>query len=190
MHMNVTQDNTCWRIILTDSGLPFWKTRKLHEMSEREWESLCDGCGRCCLVKLEDEDTGRIYATDVTCRLLDAGTCRCINYPRRQEIVPDCIRLTPDEVARIPWLPPTCGYRLVREGMDLPWWHPLVSGDPETVHTAGVSVRGRVSASEDDIDVDDLQERIVAWPTLTPEEEAAEAATDRKRRRERRGRNG
>lgn len=148
-------------------------------MSEREWESLCDGCGRCCLVKLEDEDTGRIYATDVACRLFDAGACRCKDYAHRQEMVPDCIRLTPQEVARLTWLPPTCAYRLVREGADLPSWHPLVSGDPDTVHTAGVSVRGRVSASEDDIAVDDLPERIVDWPMQVPKSAADAAASIR-----------
>ncbi len=178
-----------WRMTLTESVLPFWKNKKLHEMSEREWESLCDGCGRCCLVKLEDEDTGRIYATDVACRLFDANVCRCKDYAHRQEMVPDCIRLTPQEVARLTWLPPTCAYRLVREGADLPAWHPLISGDPETVHTAGVSVRGRVSASEDDIAVDDLPERIVEWPMLTPEDEAPKAGARRRRKPEPRGNN-
>ncbi|MGV6873010.1 YcgN family cysteine cluster protein [Pseudochelatococcus sp. B33] len=175
---------------MTEPGLPFWKTKKLHELSEREWESLCDGCGRCCLVKLEDEDTGRIYATDVACRLFDAGACRCRDYAHRQALVPDCIRLTPAEVARLTWLPPTCAYRLVREGADLYWWHPLVSGDPETVHAAGVSVRGRVAASEDDVAIDDLPDRIVHWPMLTPEAEAAEAGPSRRRKREKRGRGG
>jgi uncharacterized cysteine cluster protein YcgN (CxxCxxCC family) len=154
---------------LSSSEKPFWKTKKLEEMSAQEWESLCDGCGRCCLVKLEDEDTSQIYATDVVCRLFDAGTCQCSNYPQRQEIVPDCIRLTPEQVAQITWLPPTCAYRLVREGADLHWWHPLISGSAETVHEAGVSVRGRVSASEDDIPLDDLPDHIVAWPMQVPE---------------------
>lgn len=172
---------------MTSAPSPFWKTKKLHEMSEREWEALCDGCGRCCLVKLEDEDTGRIYATDVGCRLFDAQTCRCKDYAQRQRKVPDCIRLTPAEVARLTWLPPTCAYRLVREGADLYWWHPLVSGDPETVHTAGVSARGRVSTSEDDIAIDDLPERIVNWPMLTPDEEEAEIVSERQRKREKRG---
>lgn len=150
------------------SELPFWKTKTLDEMSEREWESLCDGCGRCCLVKLEDEDTGQIYATDVGCRLFDAGTCRCQNYAQRQEKVSDCIRLTPEEVDLIPWLPPTCAYRMVREGKDLQWWHPLVSGSSETVHEAGISVRGKVSANEDEIPLDDLPDHIVDWPLQAP----------------------
>ncbi|MFC0218142.1 YcgN family cysteine cluster protein [Pseudochelatococcus lubricantis] len=153
---------------MSSSDLPFWKTKKLHEMSPEEWELLCDGCGRCCLVKLEDEDTGRVYATDVSCKLLDAGTCRCSDYANRRRKVPDCIRLTPQEVARITWLPPTCGYRLIREGADLPWWHPLVSGDPETVHSAGISARGRISATEEEIAVDDLPARIVDWPMEDP----------------------
>src|SRR5688500_10417759 len=112
-------------------------------MNPAEWESLCDGCGRCCLNKLEDFDTAEIVWTDVACRLLDEGTCRCTNYPGRQAEVPDCIQLTPESVRTLSWLPPTCGYRLVEEGRDLYWWHPLVSGDPATVHQAGISVRGR-----------------------------------------------
>jgi uncharacterized cysteine cluster protein YcgN (CxxCxxCC family) len=139
-------------------------------MTPEEWESLCDGCGRCCLVKLEDEDTGRTHYTDVACTLFDAGTCRCRDYVNRQAKVGDCVRLTPAEVRRLTWLPPTCAYRLVREGKDLPWWHPLVSGDPDTVHQAGVSVRGRVSTSEDDVPLDDLPERIVGWPMRVPKQ--------------------
>lgn len=147
---------------------PFWRTKTLDEMTRAEWESLCDGCGRCCLVKLEDEDTGRIHATDIGCRLFDAGTCRCKDYVNRSATVPDCVTLTPREVRDLAWLPPTCAYRLVGEGRDLPWWHPLVSGDPETVVAAGVSVRGRVYASEEDIVEDDLVERIVNWPLRWP----------------------
>jgi uncharacterized cysteine cluster protein YcgN (CxxCxxCC family) len=120
------------------------------------------------LVKLEDEESGRIFATDVGCRLFDAGTCRCRDYPNRSTIVPDCVTLTPQEVRSLPWLPPTCGYRLVAEGRDLPWWHPLVSGDPETVVAAGISVRGRVHAAEDEIDEEDLVERVVNWPLRWP----------------------
>lgn len=156
--------------MLTDSGSsPFWKTKRLEEMTDKEWESLCDGCGRCCLVKLEDEDTGQILATDVSCMLFDAGNCRCKDYANRQSKVPDCVRLTPQEVRRLPWLPPTCAYRLVREGADLRWWHPLVSGDPDTVHTAGISARGRVSCSEDEIEIEDLPDRITGWPLQDPE---------------------
>lgn len=156
---------------MTDAPIrpePFWLSKTLDEMTMQEWESLCDGCGRCCLVKLEDDDTGRIHATDIGCRLFDAGTCRCKDYSHRSTLVPDCVTLTPEDVRTLPWLPPTCAYRLVGEGRDLPWWHPLVSGDPETVVTAGVSVRGRVFASEDDVDEDDLPERIVNWPLRWP----------------------
>lgn len=121
---------------------PFWRTKTLEEMTTEEWESLCDGCGRCCLVKLEDEDTAEVYLTRIACRLLDHGTCKCSDYPRRFEKVHDCIKIDAQKVREIDWLPQTCGYRLVYEGRDLFWWHPLISGDPETVHEAGVSVRG------------------------------------------------
>jgi uncharacterized protein len=119
----------------------FWRNKTLDEMSKEQWESLCDGCGRCCLNKIEDSDKGEIYLTKVACRLLELGSCRCRDYPNRQRWVPDCISLTVEDVRSISWLPPTCGYRLVDEGKDLLWWHPLVSGSPDTVHEAGISVR-------------------------------------------------
>jgi uncharacterized cysteine cluster protein YcgN (CxxCxxCC family) len=147
---------------------PFWKRKSLEQMTDSEWESLCDGCGRCCLNKLEDEDTGRIYFTDVGCRLLDDAGCRCKDYDHRQKKVPDCVRLTPANVRQLGWLPPTCGYRLVADGRDLYWWHPLVSGDPETVHAAGVSVRGRVAANEKHVPDDELEDHIVRWPGMVP----------------------
>lgn len=130
---------------------PFWRTKTLAQMSPEEWEMLCDGCGKCCMSKLEDEDTGDIYWTSVGCRLFDAGTCRCRDYANRQDKVADCIRLTPDNVAAISWLPQSCAYRLVAEGRDLFWWHHLVSGSRQTVHEAGVSMRGRVTACEDEL---------------------------------------
>ena len=133
------------------SELPFWKTKSLSQMSPSEWESLCDGCGKCCLSKLEDEDTGEIHWTSVACRLFDAGACKCRDYPNRTKKVHDCVRLTPDNVGTISWLPSTCGYRLVSECKDLFDWHPLVSGSPNSVHEAGVSVRGKVTAFEDDL---------------------------------------
>ncbi|WP_108661186.1 YcgN family cysteine cluster protein [Acuticoccus kandeliae] len=142
---------------------PFWRTKSLEEMNPEEWESLCDGCGRCCLNKIEYADTGELAWTDIACTLLDHGTCQCRNYHRRTEIVPNCVPLTPATVRELTWLPPSCAYRLVRDGRDLFWWHPLKSGDPNTVHEAGISVRGRV-ISEDGVDVDDYEERIVEWP--------------------------
>jgi uncharacterized cysteine cluster protein YcgN (CxxCxxCC family) len=148
--------------------IPFWKRKSLSDMTDSEWESLCDGCGRCCLVKLEEEETGRIHFTDVGCRLLDGASCRCRDYPNRSAQVDDCVRLTADTVGTLKWLPPTCGYRLLSQGRDLYWWHPLVSGDPATVHDAGISVRGRVSAAEQDVADDDLEERIVQWPLRMP----------------------
>jgi hypothetical protein len=147
---------------------PFWRAKALEEMTPSEWESLCDGCGRCCLVKLEDEDTGRILATDVACTLFDAGDCRCRDYANRAAKVSDCVTLTPAEVRKLGWLPPTCAYRLVARGEDLKWWHPLVSGDPRTVIVAGVSVKDRVFASEDDVPADKLASRIAAWPLKFP----------------------
>ncbi|OAS27413.1 hypothetical protein A5481_01210 [Methylobacterium platani] len=151
------------------AATPFWREKTLEAMTLQEWESLCDGCGRCCLLKLEDEDSGEIHYTDIGCTLLDAGTCRCRDYARRQRKVPDCVRLTPEAVRSLPWLPPTCGYRLVRDGHDLPWWHPLVSGTRATVHEAGISVRGRVSGTEEEFETEELPDRIVDWPGRDPE---------------------
>lgn len=146
---------------------PFWR-KPLSELTAVEWESLCDGCGRCCLVKLEDEDTGKIHFTDIGCALLRDSDCRCSDYKRRQRRVPDCVKLTPQDVGNLRWLPPTCAYKLRDEGKDLPWWHPLVSGSPETVHEAGISVRGRVSAHEQDVPLAEYVNFIVAWPGRTP----------------------
>ena len=141
---------------------PFWKRKSLEQMTAREWESLCDGCGRCCLNKLEEEGTQKIFFTDVACKLLDHDTCRCKDYRNRLKKVPDCVGLTPQNMRTISWLPGTCAYRLVAEGHELYWWHRLVSGSPETVHEAGISMRGRTTASETDMaDVDDYFEHML-----------------------------
>ena len=140
---------------------PFWKTKTLAEMTQSEWESLCDGCAQCCLVRLEDEDTGELATTDVVCHLLDSGACRCTDYKNRAARVPDCLVLTPDLVGNLGWLPASCAYRVLSEGGDLAWWHPLVSGSAETVHEAGISVRGRV-VSERDVPLEELADHIAA----------------------------
>ena len=126
---------------------PFWE-KPLGTLSRAEWEALCDGCGQCCLHKLEDEDTGEVHFTNVACRLLDTGTAQCKDYRGRLAHVPDCLRLTPAKVAALAWLPGTCAYRLRASGEPLPEWLYLVCGDRDAVHRAGVSVRGRV-VSED-----------------------------------------
>ncbi len=153
---------------MDDDKAPFWREKRLSDMTRAEWESLCDGCGRCCLNKLTDIDTDETVFTNVGCRLLDDQTCRCTDYKNRQAKVSDCVQLTWRNVGRIRWLPPTCAYRLLAEGKELAWWHPLVSGSAETVHEAGVSVRGRVAASEADVPDDEMENFIVAWPGRWP----------------------
>ena len=139
---------------------PFWEQKSLSQMTEREWESLCDGCALCCLIKLEDADTHKIAYTDIACKLLDSGTCRCTDYKNRQHTVPDCITLSTKNVKSLDWMPATCAYRLIAEEKKLAWWHPLVSGDPNTVHQAGISVRGRVIPEQRG---DDPEDRIINW---------------------------
>lgn len=149
-----------------DGESPFWIRKTLAEMTPAEWESLCDGCGKCCLVKLEDMDTGAIYQSRVACRLLDTGTCRCSNYVDRQRHVPDCVVLTPENILDLPWIPDSCAYRKLALGEPLDWWHPLVSGDPETVRTAGISAAGHV-VSETSVDEADVEDYVIeeddAW---------------------------
>jgi uncharacterized cysteine cluster protein YcgN (CxxCxxCC family) len=144
---------------------PFWKTKPLAKMSRSEWESLCDGCGRCCLHKLRDAVTEELAFTNVACRLLDLPTARCADYANRRTWVPDCVKLTAAKLRELDWLPPSCAYRLLHEGQDLPWWHPLVSGRPETVEEAGISVKGRVIRERD---AGALEDHVVAWPGRIP----------------------
>ena len=142
---------------------PFWQRKTLLEMTQAEWESLCDGCGRCCLVKLEDEDTGQIHNTSLSCRLLDTKTCRCKNYKDRHALVDDCIRLEPGNVTELKWLPRSCAYRTLAEGRSLEYWHPLISGTNATVIEAGISVAGQVM-SEEEIDEEEAVDHMRGWP--------------------------
>lgn len=141
---------------------PFWETTALNDMSQSQWESLCDGCARCCLHKLEDAYTGEIHYTSVACRLLNDSSCRCRKYVKRQQLVPDCIVLTPAHSGDMDWLPDTCAYRLLDEGKTLPQWHPLRTGDPDSVHRAGISVRGK-TVNEEGVHDDDLENYIINW---------------------------
>ena len=148
--------------IVNDKKAPFWESKSLVQMTTAEWESLCDGCGRCCLNKLEDWDTGEIHFTNIACSLFDGQSCRCKDYENRFETVPDCVKLEPQDIASYPWLPPSCAYRRLQEGRGLPDWHPLISGREESVHEAGISVRGR-TISETGMKVDDYEDHLVDW---------------------------
>ncbi len=127
----------------------FWKRKSLAEMSKEEWESLCDGCALCCLQKIEDEETGDVYFTDIACRLLDTETCRCTNYAERAKLVSDCLVLSADDPDAFHWLPDSCAYRRLADGKDLPEWHPLITGDPNSVHEAGISAKGKMVSETD-----------------------------------------
>ena len=142
---------------------PFWEVKQPEELSAAEWEALCDGCGLCCLVKLEDADTGELHYTSMVCELMDSTSCRCRDYENRHRSVPDCLPLTPDNIGKIEWLPPTCAYKIHAAGKPLYWWHPLVSGSRETVHEAGISLRGW-TINERDADLDDVFQYIVDRP--------------------------
>jgi len=145
---------------------PFWKTKSLADMTRNEWELLCDGCARCCLHKLEDIDTREIGYTNIICRLLDLKTCHCMDYANRHTEVPTCVFLNAKNVCDFNWLPDTCAYRLLARGEELAWWHPLVSGNPGTVHEAGISVRG-IAIKEEEIDMKELEDHVVAWVTVS-----------------------
>lgn len=139
---------------------PFWIRKTLYQLDQDEWESLCDGCGLCCLQKLEDEDDNSVYYTRIACKLLDLKTCQCTDYSNRRATVPDCIQLTPGQADEFKWLPPTCGYRLVSEGKDLPLWHHLVCGDRDAVHHERISQSGRM-LSENSVPEDDWEEHLI-----------------------------
>jgi len=138
---------------------PFWETTALRDMNRAQWESLCDGCGKCCIHKLEDEETGELHATNVACRLLDRRTGRCSDYRNRRAHVPECVRLTPAKLETLDWLPDSCAYLRIHRGQGLADWHPLISGDPDSVHRAGISVRGW-TISEDE--AGPLEDHIIA----------------------------
>ncbi|WP_203293289.1 YcgN family cysteine cluster protein [Maricaulis parjimensis] len=140
----------------------FWKVKSLSEMTRREWESLCDHCGKCCLIKLEDEDTGTLLNTDIACKLYDCDRGGCRDYIQRKKHVPDCVVLTPETVDKLPWIPRTCAYRLIAEGRDLYDWHPLITGDPDSTRKAGMSVAGMVRPETEFQDVD-WEDHIVEW---------------------------
>lgn len=140
----------------------FWESKSLEEMNTQEWESLCDGCARCCLLKLEDDETAEVVYTRVVCHLLDSQRCRCRKYEQRHALVPDCVVLTAAEARSFTWLPQSCAYRTLAEGRPLAEWHPLVSGDPKSVHRAGISVRGKV-VSERHVHPDDLEDQVIKW---------------------------
>ena len=162
--------------MLDGNDPPFWRTKTLEEMSRDEWEALCDGCGRCCLIKLEDEDTADIYLTRLSCSMLDVRTCRCKDYPNRFSKMPDCLEIDIARARELSWLPKTCAYRIVSEGKDLPWWHPLVSGTTETVHQAGISVKS-FAMSERRVKEDNY------WKYIIPDfpEESVEKPASRSR---------
>ena len=141
--------------------IPFWEKKTLSEMSSVEWDSLCDGCAKCCLHKIEDEDSGEIFYTKVACNQLNLNSCRCKNFSERTVLVDDCIELTKEKLESLKWLPQSCAYRLLNEGKGLPWWHHLVSGDQNSVHAAGISVKDRCVSETDVVDIEDY---IVTWP--------------------------
>lgn len=142
------------------SAQPFWETTSLKDMSREQWESLCDGCALCCLHKLEDEDTNEVYYTEVHCRYMDSDNCRCTVYQERQKKVPNCVWLTPEQASEFRWLPESCAYRVLAEGRKLADWHPLISGDPESVHQANISIKGK-GVADDQVAEEDWEDHII-----------------------------
>ena len=140
----------------------FWQEKPLEQMTDAEWESLCDGCARCCMIKLQDEDSGDVHYTALVCDLLDLDSCRCTRYSERHVLVPDCVVLTPARTSEFHWLPVSCAYRTLAEGRELAWWHPLVSGSDATVHEAGISVRGKVMPAGA-VHADEQEDMIINW---------------------------
>ncbi|MAK61723.1 MAG: hypothetical protein CMK09_12145 [Ponticaulis sp.] len=145
----------------------WWETTPMADMDTAQWEALCDGCAKCCLLKLEDEDTGEIAYTRLHCKSLDGESCLCTDYANRKAIVPDCVKLTPDNLSALKWMPKTCAYRLLNEGKPLFDWHPLISGDPNSVHEAGVSIKGR-TLNEETVFEGDAFDWIVDWEGNEP----------------------
>ena len=147
---------------MADDRRPFWERKRLSEMSVAEWEALCDGCAKCCLHKLEEEESGELHYTRVACRYLDQQACRCTVYAERKRLVPTCIKLEPGNVDDLHWMPATCAYRLLNEGRALPLWHPLIAGDRRAIAASGNTVTGKV-VSEEYVHEDGYEEHIVRW---------------------------
>ena len=143
-------------------GNKFWETKNLIDMNENEWESLCDKCGKCCVIKLEDFDTQEVHYTNVSCKLLCEKSASCKDYENRKSIVPDCIILSPDNLKNLKWMPETCAYKLLNEGKNLPYWHPLLSGNDKEIVNSGNSVKNRVT-NENEIKIKDLPDYIFNW---------------------------
>ena len=142
------------------NNIDFWKIKSLEQMTSAEWESICDGCAKCCIFKFEDDETERILQTDVVCKLLDLSSCSCTKYGKRNQLVPDCITITAENILQLKWMPSSCSYRLLAEGKDLPMWHPLITKDSKSTPLAGKTVQGNVVSESE---VDDIEERIIGW---------------------------